>query len=797
VALFVSTTLNGKRAEEALIDFSLGQFGKEYNAKLKLVNPQIDLVKEDVKNLFDELKFVYDIVPRVQNSAYIKQNGEYFHFTYQGLDLIKEAKYFKESNKSSKLNFSFISKSLYDKLKNTNFEYYIDDQKFILENFEVIESVGGLYIIEDLETAQEKLNRYNFTYLLLKFESNEENLKSLKNFAKDKYEIETIEDIKLRSANALKSFHMNLIIISLISILIAFFMVSNSMSGIFISRKKEFGIFRCLGFSKIENLFLFFSQTVLLGILGTSLGIILGIQISKLQIFSGESTVIDMNLATTYSEVSSEIILISYLIGIFGSFFSGLIPALKAYSIEPISLIKEVEYNSSFKQDRIFFILGLSLIIISIQLSKIKSPFELPIYGFASVGLIIIGVTACFPFSLKLILNAFNYLFSKLENPNIAIRIGLEEIVQNSVKNSLTAATLMLGVSLILSLSTLTDAYEKSISDWTEREFPFEYSIINQSDVDQGTDFGIPIDLVEKLKSIEFVKNIDIFSINTKVPIKNKTFTIHIHDLKLASIKEREYNRKTYPENLTEKDILISSNMAYLNNLKIGDSIPINTSLGLIHFRILGIREHFFSETGTIMMDYRVYKKYFDLDKYKSIRFDLQTNDRDKVIKELNQLLQFDPNLRIIDSNQLKALYLSGVKKVFKTLHSLKFTALLLSLLSILSSLTYNLLDKLKTLAALKSIGASLEQLIILVFSENLFIISFGVLSGLLLSLILNPIILGVINKAAFGWTLYSEIPKDLLSYVLLGIPFISFFTLFYPFYVLKKMRLREILSYE
>ena len=54
----------------------------------------------------------------------------------------------------------------------------------------------------------------------------------------------------------------------------------------------------------------------------------------------------------------------------------------------------------------------------------------------------------------------------------IELRIGFEEIVQNATKNTLTSATLMLGVSLIISLSVLTGSYEKSILDWTEREFP-------------------------------------------------------------------------------------------------------------------------------------------------------------------------------------------------------------------------------------------------------------------------------------------------------------------------------------
>lgn len=794
----MSTSINGNRAELALIDFSLGSFGKNYSAKLETLDSKMD--DEFIEVLFynPKLRFINKFSPRIQKSAYSKIGKETIHFVYQGIDFLSERKFFKQTSEF-KVGKTIISKSLYEKINSNMFTFFINESPFQVSDFQIVNE-KGLFILEDIEIAKSRLKENKYSFLLLNYKSETENNLILTNELKNKnlnISLETIEDIKVRSANALKSLNLNLLIISLISILIAFFMVSNTMSGIFISRKKEFGIFRCLGISRIENLILFFSQTLLLGITGTGFGICLGLFISKFNSFSGESTVVDMSQAIAYTEITPSLFVISIGIGLFGSIASGILPAFQAYKIQAISLVRETYLSKNFQYAKHFFVLGITSIFLSIFLSEIKSPIELPIYGFLSIGLMIVSLVFTFPFLMEILLFIFNKILNQFNHSFISLRIGLEEIVHYSVKNSLTAATLMLGVSLIICLSTLTESYEKSILDWTEREFPFEYSIVNRSDIDSGTNFGIDKKIKTILENLNTVKDIDVLLLNTKVKLGNKTFTVHGYDLKLAQKLEIEKNQNSYPKNIQKDEILISSNMAFLNGYKINNFLELDTNSGKKEFRIIGIREHFFSETGTIMMDYRDFEKYFGDQNYKSIRFNSNSADIKSILTEAKKIIQYDSNLQIINSTELKEIYLSGVRKVFLSLNSLKYSAFFISVISLLSSVFYNLLEKIRSLAALASIGASFTQLLKIIFFENLFLSSFGCLGGIVLSFLLNPIILGVINKSAFGWTMIQAENNLLIFACLLFIPIFSLISLIYPAILLKKLSLQKILSFE
>ena len=811
VALFVTTTFNGERAEKTLVDFSLGYFGDKFHVKVKNLNDRVGVEDFVIEKIFydEDLRLIQSIHPRIQKSITVLNEPENISVIYQGIDFVKEASEFKSQIKpcetsdcKTKETNTFISSALYEKLGKTSFKFLHEGKTYLVEDAQVLDSEGGIFILEDLPFAKERFGLVNYSFLLFVIpDLNQKNLTVIKSKLSQIHsslDMETADEIRARAANVLKSFHLNLIIISMISVLIAFFMVSNTMSGIFINRKRELGVLRCLGTSRSENLFLFLMQSLILGILGTFFGILLGIFFSKYSFFNGESTLTDMNQSISYSRIPLKIVLASSVIGVLGSLISGLFPAIRSSRLQPITIVREDPNLIQSFNFKFVFYFGLGIILIAYLLSSIRMNFSVPVFGLLAIGMIIIGQTLCFPYLMESFMRLVNWTLAKMDHTFIEVRIGFEEIVQNATKNTLTSATLMLGVSLIISLSVLTGSYEKSILDWTEREFPFDYSVINVSDLETGTDYGVPVSLTDKLTKLENIEEVDVFILNTKAEVGDKIFTIHAYDMLLAKKREERKGISTYPDMNFETDILVSANMAYLNKLIVGDKLKINSNLGLKELKIAGTKEHFFSENGTIMMDYRLFENLFGIDSYRAIRVNLHDKTkREDTLAKLTEIISFDPNLKLINSQELKEIYIGGVKKVFKVLESLKYTAAVIAFVSLFSSILYNLGDKLRIFGVIRSIGAGQFQLNKIVFAENFFLTFFGTCMGILSSFLLNPIIIHVINKSAFGWTLSVEIPYFLVFSCLFSIPFVAMFATLYPFFMLKKLSLREILSYE
>ncbi len=411
--------------------------------------------------------------------------------------------------------------------------------------------------------------------------------------------------------------------------------------------------------------------------------------------------------------------------------------------------------------------------------------------------MIVVGETLQFPYLFSISTVLLQRMLLNFDKAFLELRIGMEEIYQNPIKNSLTGAALMLAVSLVISLTQLTESYKKSIIDWTEEEFPYQFSVVNLKDIQEGTADGMPLSLREKIKSIPEVSELDVFILNNKVEAEGKIFLIHGYDMNLA--REREINLKgdtIYPPNFGD-GVFISSNMAFLGGKKIGESISLPTKKGPKDFRILGIKEHFFSESGTIMMDENLYENEFRLENYRAIRINFAKGMEGAGLKSLNEILRKEKDLSVMSADDLKKVYLEGTEKVFGVLESLKVTACIIALISLFSSILHSLGDKMKLFAMLKSLGGSSWQISIIVFAENLFLTLFGSMAGILSALLLGPIILDVINKNAFGWTLKVVYPLNMMIVFILFSPVIALLGTLYPYRILKKLSLREVLNYE
>ena len=139
------------------------------------------------------------------------------------------------------------------------------------------------------------------------------------------------------------------IILTLIIIVAAFNLISSMM--ILVSTKtKDIGILRVLGVSRFQLLKIFIINGLLIGLLGTISGLILGLLFclnineikSFIELFSGTNLfseeiyffsnlpiIIDLNQIITISSISLSL-----------SFFATIYPSIKASKVEPINLIK-------------------------------------------------------------------------------------------------------------------------------------------------------------------------------------------------------------------------------------------------------------------------------------------------------------------------------------------------------------------------------------------------------------------------------------------------------------------------
>jgi putative ABC transport system permease protein len=474
----------------------------------------------------------------------------------------------------------------------------------------------------------------------------------------------------------------------------------------------------------------------------------------------------------------------SFGIGIFGSLISSLFSSLRSYFIRPIELIREKDSSQGFRDLNALFvssaITGVIFCLVGLGIGFIPAPKSL-LPGLLGVGLVIFGFILIFPLALisfiQLILNTIDRFFFWP-----TFRIAWEEIKLEPLQNTLTSATILLASSLVLTLTSLTDSYEKTLVRWVDDDNPFDFSIINASKLASGLP-GVPLELLKTLEKNSNIQKLEPFIIKTKFPVQDNFYTLHV-----------------YPFESKENEIIVSTNFCYLENKCQGDWVEIQTEKeGKINFYIKGEKEHFFSERGTIMMNFENYQKYFSNSKLNSIRVSFFTTvtPEKKVSYLETEIKAYGGELKLLDQASLKSLYLEGMRSVFSILETLKISAVIISFLALLTSLIYNIKEKSKLIATLRTIGLSRNQLFKILFFQSTFFISLGLGLGILNSLFVSPLVIFGVNRNAFGWTLEFHYPVTELIYLLFIIPGTALLVSIYPYLEAKSKTIREALNYE
>ncbi|MDH4129698.1 MAG: FtsX-like permease family protein, partial [Spirochaetota bacterium] len=208
--------------------------------------------------------------------------------------------------------------------------------------------------------------------------------------------IKTMNESSNQSDKLYKSFSLNLTVVSLISLLVGMYLIFNTINTSILHQRKEIGILRALGVTKKNVLIVFSLEGVIIGIIGSTIGIFLGWLLAhvSVEIFTQSLTkyYLITNVKTAY--ITPLYILFGFLIGVGMTLVSSFFPALAAIKIAPIDTIRSTSYDNIKKLKLNYFtITGFVILVIALFTSQIKPIFDIPFFGFLSNLLIILGLS--------------------------------------------------------------------------------------------------------------------------------------------------------------------------------------------------------------------------------------------------------------------------------------------------------------------------------------------------------------------------------------------------------------------
>lgn len=567
------------------------------------------------------------------------------------------------------------------------------------------------------------------------------------------------------------SFQYNLTALAFIALIVGMFLIYNTMTISIVRRREEIGTLRTIGASKGIIAGLFLCEALLFGAAGSLLGIAFGVALSDSALTAIAGTIEHFYFSHPLGSTSIDpwTLVRAFFVGVILTLIAAVPPILEATSVAPAEAAKRGSYETKIVTSTNWLLVAGLIFYCAGALASIARPVGgFPVFGYVAAFATIIGTAFITPFVLNFLFGSINK--SKALKNLLAVEgtISIRALAGAPGRTAVAVASLMVGISMMISLAIMISSFRSTVVAWVEQTLKADLYIQSQSRADGNRDARINEKAADILKTVPGVSAVDGFvehrtKINGDPAIVGAgNFDVLKTHGRLRLVNGEQGNALI--EKMTSDDCVVSETLSVRRGIKIGDTVQLPTINGLLPLKVAGIYYDYSSDLGYVVIDRSKYAERFGESGLTSIAVYLAPQaDPEIVRKACLAKLKGISLLSIRNNKELRTEAMRVFDRTFSVTYALHTIAMVVALLSVMNALLALTHESRREFAILRYLGATRSQLRKIVFTQSVVLGACGSASGILVGYILSLLLVNVINKQSFGWTIQMQIPWDFI----------------------------------
>lgn len=597
------------------------------------------------------------------------------------------------------------------------------------------------------------------------------------------------------------AFQLNLSALSLLALVVGLFLIYNTMTFSVVQRRGMFGTLRCLGVTRREIFSMVLAEAFLIGLLGGLLGIVLGLALGQVTVRLVTQTVNDLYFTTTVQAVGIEpgSLFKGALLGLLATILTAALPAWEAASVPPRAALLRSGLESKARRSVGWAGLaglaagGLGTLLFAVPTTNI-------VIGFGGTLLVVVGFALLSSISLVVLMRVFVPLTSRLFG--MIGRMAPRNLVNALSRTAIAVAALMVAVAVTIGVGLMIDSFRSTVVVWLEQTLQGDVYISVPDFSATRASAVIDPQVIETIQNWPGVARVD--------TLRSATVDSPLGLINLAATEndnisaERQYVSLQGPagevwQAMRAGSVLISEPLA--NRLGLHEAageIRLYTPKGWRDFPVHGIYYDYTSSEGTVLMALNVYRELWQDNDLTALALRLEPGvNPDQITLELQDHFQGQQQLLIRPNQALRQDVMVIFDRTFAITVALRLLATLVAFIGVLNALLLLQLEKQREVGILRALGLTGRQLWRLVMVETGLM---GLVAGLLAmptGYVLAVILVFIINRRSFGWTLQMEVQPEAFVQALVIAVVAALLAGIYPAMRMSRMAAAEVIRYE
>jgi putative ABC transport system permease protein len=343
-----------------------------------------------------------------------------------------------------------------------------------------------------------------------------------------------------------------------------------------------------------------------------------------------------------------------------------------------------------------------------------------------------------------------------------AARIALSHTRRPSGRHRLAAAALVCAIGMTSGMAILVASFDLTMRGWIRRTLQADLYISSagaQSASSRNLISARAADAITSLPAVARSSRL----VSRRVAINGVETNLSGVDLGSPSTRpnttwvDAPRDNAIYDPARNADLALVSESFTERFQVKRGGVIRVPTPTGARELRIAGVFADYGNERGSILADRAHVREWYHEDSVTNLALWLKPGENADAVRA--ELLKQYPGLSVFTNVKLRAEVLRIFRQTFSITYALEVIGVIVAIVGLALTLISVLLDRRDELTTLRALGFTRGEIATATSLEGLSVSLCATLAGLLLSFGLGWLLIYVINKQSFGWTLGFAVP--------------------------------------
>lgn len=594
-----------------------------------------------------------------------------------------------------------------------------------------------------------------------------------------------------------------LTITSFVALLVGVFIIFNSFSIAVNQRWKEIGILRALGVERRNVQRMFLGEAVLMGVIGSLLGIVGGFYLA-----SGATRIVGDIVTVIYSQAGTpqppvfhpDYAMGSLALGITASLIAAWLPARAASRLNPVLALHNIETR---QPEAVLgwprLVSGLALTALGVALVRFAPPRVGDFSRFSYVAMMLLGLIVILPKVAQWLARALRPLMDWAFGSEGVLAV--DTMIHAPRRTSATVGALMVGLTFVFSTGAYIQSYERTVLRWMNRSVNADLYVTASLSARSRT-FHFTEELGRRIAALPAVRRVENVRF-TLVPYRDDEAAIIALEMDgwLARVADpiddgdEEQVRQLMPRG---EGVLVSRNFATRWQVGVGDRLQLDTPTGRLDRPIIGLVEDYSSEKGAIYMDRALYEQFWRDSGVDYVDVNLKPGaDRLAAKRDIERLIAGQQRAFVYTNQEYRTWILGLVNRFFAINYIQMVVAMVVAAIGIVNTLIISVSERRREIGVLRAIGSERKQIRKMVWLEAAAIALIGVVMGAVANVFNTYFLVRTAAVLLAGFTIPFTFPVSLIVMTLPAVVVTALVAAWWPARQAVRLNVVEAIGYE